>query len=1086
MYKYLNCKHTGKTAQNMKYINGIRNLIITGLIILFSGQVFGQKPVIEHINRKIAPAGVLVTISGSGFSDNANEIRVIFGAVAAKIVTATATLLEVRVPSGATYGPITVTNLTTGMTGFSRAPFMISYSGTAFDETAFSAPIDYPSTSELYDLAISDLDLDGKTDIITANRNSTSVTLLVNNSTLTTISFAASNSSIASKTVNVTCGDLNGDGKPEILLSKSGTPGDRIFVLKNQSTPGNISFAAPKYFLVNGDIARRIAVQDLDRDGKPDVVVTNQDNNTVTVLRNESSGGNINLTLAMAIVIDDPVLGPNRTTAGLAVADVNGNGYPDIIVTGFTQPNVYVVPNLSRPGTLNFGTVKELPVSGNLINIAAADINLDGKMDIIATKILQDKITVLINKYVPGSGDGNAIDFFDEAEFNVAVKPWGLDIGDINGDGKPDIIVASINDAEKKLSILENLSSNESLALQVKYITTPEVTRNVKVGDMNQDGKPDIAFTSIDSYKVTILRNKQCVTPRIFPVQPIEICNGDELVLRATPAPGTTFQWIRNDGTTDSPTGGNSPRLIETPSSGNYSYFIQATGESGNCVTTSNTTVVNVSNGVNVSTAPIIIDPAPICEESTLTLEVDPVSIVAGATYVWTLPDGNTLTGETININDITIDQSGRYIVHAESGSCKSKSDTSLVRIAKAPEITIQSSDPPVFCEGFTSALFAQSDVQFTYQWIKDGIDLPGATNSTYTAGETGNYSVHVVYMGICNVDSDPVSLISATAPVASFDLPAGSCTEQSVQFLNTSTTYPNIPVYYQWQNGDGGSTDDENPTYTYQTAGTYTVQLTVSYDDTRCANSISHTIVINESTPINIIIVGLSDVCEGDEMELGVNGTFNSYSWSTGASSSTIKVNASGTYSVEVENANQCKSSDTMDIVLNPIPEITTIPENPEITAGESVQLEASGAVDYVWTPADGLSATDIYNPVATPASTISYTVSGTSIDNCTGTAEITVRVMPLIVELGPAKVFSPNGDLINDTWKIEKIENYPEYLVTIHNRAGSKVYETAAYSGNEWDGTSNGREMAESVYYFIISDGGVKIKSGSVTLIR
>jgi len=603
---------------------------------------------------------------------------------------------------------------------------------------------------------------------------------------------------------------------------------------------------------------------------------------------------------------------------------------------------------------------------------------------------------------------------------------------------------------------------------------------------MNMDGKPDIAFTSIESYKVTILRNKQCVTPKIFPVQPIDICNGDELILLATPAPGTTFQWIRNDGVADSLIGTNFPRLIDIPLSGNYSYFIQATGESGNCITTSNTTIVNVSNGVNVTTAPDIIDPTPLCEESTLTLTLDPLSIVVGATYVWTLPDGNTLTGETININDVTIDQSGRYIVHAESGACKSKSDTSLVRIIKAPEITIQSSDPPVFCEGFTSVLETQPDIQFTYQWIKDGVDLPGATNSTYSVSETGNFSVHVIYLGICNVDSDPVSMISATAPAASFNLVANSCTGHSVQFQNTSTVYPNIPVYYNWQNGDGGSTDEENPTYTYNTAGPFTVQLTVSYDDTRCANSASHDIDIYDSTPIDIIIIGSSDICEGDEIELGVNGTFNSYNWSTGASSSTIKVNSSGTYSVEVENATQCTSSDTLEVTLNAIPEITITPENPEITAGESVQLEASGATDYVWSPADGLSATDIYNPVATPATTIIYTVTGTSIDDCPGTAEITVTVVPLVVELNPDKVFSPNGDLINDTWQIEKIENYPGYLVTIYNRAGSKIYETSAYSGNEWDGISNGKEMAEDVYYFVITDGGTIIKSGSITLIR
>ncbi len=1059
---------------------------ITTLFLLFSGRVFGQKPVIEHINRKIAPTGVLISIAGSGFNSAVNSNRVFFGAAPAKIVTATPTLLEVRVPPGATYGPVIVTNLITGLTGYSRPAFLLSYSGTALDETAFSAPIQYPSTSELYDLAICDLDLNGKPDIVTANRNATSVTLLVNNSAISNISFTPTNRSVGYKTVNVVCGDLNGDGKPEVLLSRSGTPGNQIFVFKNQSTPGNISFAPPKSFPVNGDIARRMAVQDLDLDGKPDVVVTNQDNNTLTVLKNASSGGNIILNLGKIITIVDPILGENRTTAGLAVADVNGNSYPDIIVSGFTQPNIYVIPNLSSPGTLNFGNIRELPVNGNLINIVAADINMDNKADILVTKLLQNKVSVLINKYVPGSGDGNEVDFYDEVEFDVAVKPWGLDIGDMNGDGKPDVVVASINDAEKKLSILENLTSNGNLDLQVKFITLPEVTRNVKVGDLDQDGKPDIAVTSIDTYKITVLRNEQCVTPKIFPYQPVDICDGDELVLRATPAPGTDYQWIRNDGSADTPVGANEYYLKDTPSFGNYSYYIKATGEGGKCITTSGATVVNVNNGVNLTKTPAITNPGPVCEAGTLTLQVDPATVESGATYIWTKPDGNTLSGVSVDIPDITVEQAGRYTVHAEAGMCKSKSDTTLVQVALTPEITITSTDPPIFCDGYTSVLHAPDDADYTYQWKKDGTDIPGAVNSSYPADATGNYAVHVVYLSVCNADSDPLPLIAATPPVANFDMPASSCTGQPVNFQNTSTVYPGIPVYYTWDNGDGGTTDEENPTYTYVNPGTYTVQLTVSYDDPRCPNSISKNIDITTSTPVHISITGDTEVCEGDEMQLGVEDNFQSYLWNTGATTQTITVTSSGTYWIEVEDASQCKSYDTLDVAMNPLPEITITPTDPEIVAGESVELTASGAAAYSWSPADGLNATDIYNPVAAPFSTTTYTVTGTSADSCSSTARVTVTVLSPENALKPAKVFTPNGDLINDTWVIENIENYPQYLVTIYNRAGSKIYETSAYSGNEWDGRSNGKDMKEGVYYFVITDGGAMIKSGSVTLIR
>jgi gliding motility-associated-like protein len=106
-----------------------------------------------------------------------------------------------------------------------------------------------------------------------------------------------------------------------------------------------------------------------------------------------------------------------------------------------------------------------------------------------------------------------------------------------------------------------------------------------------------------------------------------------------------------------------------------------------------------------------------------------------------------------------------------------------------------------------------------------------------------------------------------------------------------------------------------------------------------------------------------------------------------------------------------------------------------------------------------------------------------------CQASGEVTVRVDGELIgeNLHPKNFFSPNdGDMINATWEIEGIDNYPECAVEIYDQTGNRIYEAKPYL-NEWDGTSGGQMVPDGAYYYVIKcNGGEIVKSGSVTLLR
>ena len=1073
---------------------------IVGLLIVFLVIIpaaFAQRPEIKEISKVKGSVGETVHLKGSFFGNDATKLVVFFGAAPATIVHASDQQLTVKVPSGTTYQDISVTrfNGLAGLTGYYRQPFFLSFGGApGIDPNNFSSQANFPGAASfqgLYDLCMCDFDGDGKPDVAAARNGLPSLLVMLNTSTPGVVSLGSlTNVTLGTGSLQVKCGDLNGDGKPDIVATEKGT-GDNVFFLRNTSVgPGSLSFARTQMSLT-GKTPNRIEIADLDLDGKPEVILTSQATNSVIVLVNQTSNVTTLSFSATPVTVSLPDW---KSTDGLAVEDLDGDFLPEIVTNQFiTNTDLYIIKNNSVPGAVTMAPAITLPIGNTVKNLKIGDLDGDGKSDIAFTQLSPtSNLGVFLNTSTSGS-----LSFGTVKTFLTDTNPWGLDFGDLDGDGKVDIVTPSIT--KTKLTILNNTSTPGNLSFATVLKDTDFINRHVVISDVDGDGKSDIAFTSIDDNNlnipaslISIFRNRACMIPKVTPEGPLNICSSLPLTLTSTNGGATTFEWL--NATTSTTTAGTNE--FSPTVTGDYS--VTATSEGGSCKTTSN--VVKVAITV---TAPIgNPDPqsnGPVCIGNTLNLKVNAPLAGGPYTYEWTGPDN--YTGTNINPTPVANFQSknaGDYFLSTKGPSgCVARLDTLLVAAIDIPEFKVSYTGSSLVCAPGAKTLSVYPAVtvptDFTIQWYKTTSGLiPGATFSSLSAALTDEYYFTATSTNPgCNVAQSSSAVITVVAPpVADFTLPPSACKGEEVSFTDQSTSDPAASVIYAWNFGDAGTSSDKNPKHIFTTATGFTVKLTVAYTGNACPASVSKPITITAAPDVFITNAeNTFDVCPESSLVLGLNATFNSYLWSTGESSPTITVKDPGDYSVDVVATNGCKLKAEQIIGGLPAPTVTATVTPEEIDEGASAQLTAEGLVDYSWTPTETLSDPSIPNPVATPLSSTTYTVTGKGGNGCSGstTVQLKVKGEAIVNKLLPGNFFSPNGDAVSPFWMVGKIDEYPQCEVTIYDDKGVKVYNSKPYQNN-WDGTFNGKQLPDGVYYYIIRCEGEESmpRSGSITLLR
>lgn len=153
--------------------------------------------------------------------------------------------------------------------------------------------------------------------------------------------------------------------------------------------------------------------------------------------------------------------------------------------------------------------------------------------------------------------------------------------------------------------------------------------------------------------------------------------------------------------------------------------------------------------------------------------------------------------------------------------------------------------------------------------------------------------------------------------------------------------------------------------------------------------------------------------------------------------------------------------------------------------TAGTPIQLTGqTTALNYNWSPTYLFSDPFSLNPICTPTETVTITLTA-NMGGCTISDYLTITIEE---DLLIPNTFSPNGDLINDTWDIKGIEKYPNNAVSIYDRWGQQVFQTTGYSKvKAWDGVGINRMLSEGVYFYVLDleSNGKDVLKGTITLI-
>ncbi len=466
-------------------------------------------PVITGFSPNSGTVGTIVTITGTNFSPVASNNIVYFGAVRATVTAATGTNLVVTVPTGATYAPITET--VNGLTAFANSLFLPTFAGVGvFNSNSLSGPVILSAGSGPSLVVIKDLDGDGKPDVVVANVYDGTVYLYRNISTNGILAFTSpviftiggGNDSLWGLAV----ADLEGDGRPDIVVANRNY--NNVSIFQNFCTPGNItsnSFGTRLDLPVAG-MPRSVVVADLDGDGKPDIITVDQASNVVSVLKNIGTSG---------IITTNSFAAPVNFAVGLspvfmAIADLDGDGKPDVVTINFGDNNnaVSVLRNISNAGNIAFAPAVNFPGLPNSFNLAIGDLDRDGKLDLVVSSFSGGQaVSVYRNVSTPGSITTNSF----AARVDFAVDGWanGAAIGDLDGDGKPDVAV--VTQLPDHLSIFKNVSTpgsftTNSLAAKVNF-SAGYNPNGVVIGDLDGDGRSEVVFGNTYDGTVSIYQN---------------------------------------------------------------------------------------------------------------------------------------------------------------------------------------------------------------------------------------------------------------------------------------------------------------------------------------------------------------------------------------------------------------------------------------------------------------------------------------------------------------------------------------------------------------------------------------------------
>ena len=980
-------------------------------------------PAITSFSPQSGTVGTTVTIIGTGLNVTAANNAVFFGSTKATVQSASGispVTLLVTVPSGADYRYISVTNLTTGLTGYTVQPFVVTYSPSGSDTFRTKVSLTSGSSANTRFVTLADMNNDGKPDLLVANSDNT-ISVFPNTITSTTavasfgsaVTLGTSSGSVSS---SLAVGDFDGDGFLDIAAVFSGT--SSVSAYRNTTgTAGNTPSFAAAVATTTAATPVGVSIADVDMNGKPDIVVVSSlASNNVSII----SG--IGLSLGLLVFLPAQTLSAGTNPSAVALGDLDRDGKLDIAIANKGSNNVSVFHNTNALlGTISFGTPFTLTAGTSPTSVAISDLDGDNWLDIVAANSGNGHVSAFRSTSTTGT-----ISFTSSTDLSAGSSsgPIAVAVGDTDGDGKPDLMTA--NYSNSTVALLRNASSVGSLS----FVTSTDVSNasvtspySIAVGDINADSKPDFVVSlsgTTNNVGVFLQKMNQSLTV-------------------------TSASTLLVDGSLSVTVS----RSVSNTLGGSLAYSVVA--GSGSATVNSSGNLTGVSVGTVTLTVTAAGDSDYASASTTQLVTINKATPTLTITSANSLNVDGALTATTTT--SATLGRGGviTYSMVAGSGSATVNSSTGLITGISVGTVTLtaNAAGDADYNPASTSQLFIIDQVTPTLTitsantMVVDGT-LTATVTTTATASSGGAYSFAIsAGSGSATVNSNGLITATGTGTVTLTVTSAGdtnytsTSTSQlitigkstptlaitSVNSLNvdgsltvTTTTTADVSsggvLSYTVSGGSGSATVDSNGLLVGTGAGTITLTVSSSGDANYNGTSTSQLITIGMSTP-SLVITSGSILNVDDSLTVTTTTTADvssggvlSYSVSGGSGSATVDSNGlltaigAGTVTLTVSSSGDANYNGTSTSQLITIGmstpslvitsgSILNVDDSLTVTTTTTADVSSGGVLSYSVSGGSG-SATVDSNGLLTAigAGTVTLTVSSSGDANYNGTS--------------------------------------------------------------------------------------------------
>ena len=335
-------------------------------------------------------------------------------------------------------------------------------------------------------IAVADVNGDGRLDLITANYSTNTLTILTNNG-VGGFGFYAT-LTVGQHPGSVIAVDVNRDGYVD-LVSCNHLDNSLTILTNNGSGVFGYNTTLPV-----GYFPQYVTAVDINDDNSPDIISANWTSpGTLTVYTNIGNG--VFRTNTTFTVGNDPQI--------VTTADINDDGYVDLITANYSGNTLTILTN---SGAGVFGSNATLTVGINPQWVIAADLFGRGKPDLVCANVGTNNITIFTN-------NGKGIFGFN-TNITVIGKPFCVVVADFNGDGKLDLVTANAGGyptgVGNTLTVLTNNGTGFGYNTTLTVGTAPYW---IAAADVNSDGKPDLIASNYKDNTVTVLMNTSVFPP---------------------------------------------------------------------------------------------------------------------------------------------------------------------------------------------------------------------------------------------------------------------------------------------------------------------------------------------------------------------------------------------------------------------------------------------------------------------------------------------------------------------------------------------------------------------------------------------